>query len=954
MALLRLLMLSLLGLLLALPGRAADIRPDCDSCRIEVKSLDKPVKLTGKWLFTREDRPENKEPSLDTRDWKLIQAPGPWKHAYNDGKVFTVGWYRGTLHFDPSLVGEEVVFMVNTYMARMHVFVDGQEVYQRPHDINIERYYSIQPIPVRFKVTKPDQVVSFRVESPLMTGVYELPFEVHRYNQHDTSLALWQFWGGEARTIAAYVMFVFGLFFLLVYSKTQYPLYLTAALAGLLIFPFFGSPGDYFMKVFSPEVMLYSHYTGLMGIFMFYMFGQYITHRFLPRLNWVKGAVYLVLCGIIGSMMVVPNVELFQKVRPVLFILNLISGSICLWQLVRAWREGKSGAAILSVAMIIFLGTGLNDVLLALGKISSVSLIFTGVLIYMCAMMYVASTRFANTFMENRQLVKDLQVVNDNLEGLVNERTEQLREKTQDIQSMLENMPQGVLTVTGHNQVHTEYSAYLETILETQDIAGRDLMALLFSDTNLGADVLSSVETAAGACIGEDVMNFEFNSHLMVTEFDKTMPDGRVKSLALSWSPICDELSVVDKLMICVRDVTELKRLEHEASEQKRELDIIGQILRVTQEKFSEFIEGARQFIAENRQLIEQAQGKDLDVVGLLFRNMHTIKGNARTYGLLNLTNVVHEAEQAYDQLRKDLDAAWDPMALLQALDQVHELVEEYARINDHVLGRKGPGRRGSVEKYAMVDRDDLGHSLQLLSAVNMDDPVALRSTLKQLKLTLSQIGTERLEDVLAGQIESLDSLARELGKEPPVVRVDDHHVVVQNQIAPLLKNLFTHLLRNAMDHGLEPAAERLAAGKPAAGRIQIEMSLDAAGLHLRLRDDGRGLAIGRIRQRALEQGLLTPEQMASPDTVAETIFLSGFSTAEQVTEVSGRGVGMDAVRGFLQREGGDIHIRFLDQQEEADYRAFELAVHLPARFGVQLEMTGDVPVGQSLAAPAA
>lgn len=954
MSISRFLMLALLGMLLSWTARAADTRPDCHSCHIEIQSLDKPVKLAGKWLFTRDDRPENKNPVLDTQDWKLIMAPGPWKPAYNDGKVFTVGWYRGNLKFDPSLIGQEVVFMVNTYMARMHVYVDGEEVYQRPHDINVERYYSIQPIPVRFKVSKPDHVVAFRVETPLMTGVYQLPFEVHRYNEHDTSLALWQFWGGEARTIAAYTMFVFGLFFLLVYSKTQYPLYLTAALAGIFIFPFFGSPGDYFMKVFSPEVMLYSHYTGLMGIFMFYMFGQYITHRFLPRLNWVKGGVYIVLCGIIGSMMFVPNVELFQKARPILFILNLVSGSICLWQLVRAWREGKSGAAILSVAMIVFLGTGLNDVLLALGKISSVSLIFTGVLIYMCAMMYVASTRFANTFMENRKLVKDLQVVNDNLEGLVSERTEQLREKSQDIQSMLENLPQGVLTITASNEVHPEYSAYLETILETQDIAGKNLMSLLFSNSSLGSDALSSVEAAAASCVGEDVMNFEFNSHLMVTELDKTMPDGRVKSLALSWSPICSANDTVDKLMVCVRDVTELKRLEQEASEQKRELDIIGQILPVTQEKFSDFIDGSRSFIVENRQLIEQTATKDLEVVALLFRNMHTIKGNARTYAFIHLTNLVHEAEQAYDQLRKDADAIWDATALLHTLDDVEAMLEEYARINDTVLGRKGPGRRGSVERYALVDREHLADSLDLLSSVNLDDTAALRGALQQVKLTLSQIGTERLEGILAGQFDSLPSLARELGKEPPVIRLLDHHVVVQNQVAPLLKNLFTHLLRNAMDHGLESASERLAAGKPAAGRIDIEMKLDVGGLRIRLHDDGRGLALARIRARAIEQDLLGIDDARTDEAVAQTIFLSGFSTAEQVTEVSGRGVGMDAVRGFLQREGGDVHIHFLDTHVGADYRAFELVVTLPARFATQLDLSTEAAMPDRQLAPLA
>ena len=939
MSISRFLMLALLGMLLSWTARAADMRPDCHSCQITVQTLDQPVKLAGTWLFTRDDRPENKDPGLDTKDWKLIKAPGPWKPAYGDGKVFTVGWYRGNLKFDPSLVGEEVVFMVNTYMARMHVYVDGQEVYQRPHDINVERYYSIQPIPVRFKVTKPEHVVSFRVETPLMTGVYQLPFELHRYDPHDASLVVWQVWGGEARTIAAYTMLVLGLFFLLVYVKTQYRLYLTAALSGITIFPFFGSPGDYFMKLFNPEVMLYSHYVGLIGIFMFYMFSQYITGRFLPKVSWIKFGVYVVLCGIIGSMMFVPNVEIFQKVRPVLFILNLVSGLMALWILVSAWREGKPGAALLTVGMAIFLGTGFNDVLLALGKISSVAMIFSGVFVFMCCMMYVASIRFANTFMENRRLVKDLQVINDNLEDLVSERTEQLREKSQDIQSMLENLPQGVMTVTGNNEIHPEYSAYLETILETKDIAGKSLMSLLFSNTSLGSDALSSVEAAASSVIGQDVMNFEFNSHLMVTEMDITMPDGRVKSLAMSWSPICSAEDVVEKLMICVRDVTELKRLEKEAQGQKRELDIIGQILPVTQEKFNDFIEGARGFIVENRQLIEQTSSKDLDVVGLLFRNMHTIKGNARTYALIHLTNVVHEAEQAYDQLRKDPEAVWDGPALLHTLDEVEAIVEEYARINDNVLGRKGPGRRGSVEKFALVDREQVATSLDLLSSLNINDAVSLRNALQQIKHTLSQIGTERLDGILSGQIESLPSLAKELGKEAPTVRVQDHNVVIQNQISPLLKNLFTHLLRNSMDHGLESADVRVAAGKPAAGSIDIEMKLDVGGLRIRLRDDGRGLALAKIRARALEQGLLTEQEAQSDEGVAQAIFESGFSTAEQVTEVSGRGVGMDAVRGFLKGEGGDVHIHFLDSNVGADFRAFELVINLPARFGTQLEL---------------
>ncbi|MGC3777801.1 hypothetical protein ACPUD5_25755, partial [Escherichia coli] len=84
-----------------------------------------------------------------------------------------------------------------------------------------------------------------------------------------------------------------------------------------------------------------------------------------------------------------------------------------------------------------------------------------------------------------------------------------------------------------------------ETVFDTTDIAGRDVMELVFSNTNLGADTLSQIEAIGGACIGEDVMNFSFNEHLMVGEIEKTMADGSVKILDLSWSPITDEQDMV-------------------------------------------------------------------------------------------------------------------------------------------------------------------------------------------------------------------------------------------------------------------------------------------------------------------------------------------------------------------------------------------------------------------------
>ncbi len=515
--------------------------------------------------------------------------------------------------------------------------------------------------------------------------------------------------------------------------------------------------------------------------------------------------------------------------------------------------------------------------------------------------------------------------------GKIEENSLLLKQKTNDIQTMLQNMPQGILTITQAYKVHPEYSAYLETIFDTREIEGSDFMSLVFSNTTLGVDELSQLEAVAGACIGEDAMNFEFNKHLLVSEIEKKMNDGSTKILDLSWSPITDDADTTVRLMLCIRDVTELRALAAEANSQKRELEIIGEILAVTQEKFHEFINSSLRFVEENELLIREHTQQNSDVVTKLFRNMHTIKGNARTYGLKHLTNIVHGVEQSYVELREPRpDIAWDQMTLMDELIAVKETVEYYARINEFSLGRKGPGRRGGIEHFLMVDRQQIVetiHRLEKATSGNLDE---LRAAHDAVRKTLRLLGTERLVETLEGVFDSLPELAMELGKLPPIIDVQDNGYVVHNQAGGMLKNVFMHLLRNATDHGLESVEERLAANKPAAGTISLQMDVNEGMLQIKLGDDGRGLALAHIRNTAMEKQLINPEDQLSDEQVANLIFLPGFSTAEKVTEVSGRGVGMDAVRDFVRRENGTIKIQFSDDKVGADFRQFEIIVCLP------------------------
>ncbi len=514
-----------------------------------------------------------------------------------------------------------------------------------------------------------------------------------------------------------------------------------------------------------------------------------------------------------------------------------------------------------------------------------------------------------------------------------------LRQKTADIQAILQNMQQGILTVVDGATVHPEYSVYLEEIFETRDIAGRDVMDLVFADTDAGADALSQVEAAMGACLGQDGINFVFNQHLLLGEIARRMPDGRVKMLDLSWSAITDDNDTVTRLMLCVRDVTQLRKLAAEASEQRRSLEIIGEILAVSQEKFEQFIDSATGFVHENERIIRQYSEADHAAIAALFRNMHTLKGNARTYNLQHLTNVVHETEQGYEALRRsDGGRAWDQDSLMRELAGVRDALERYARINEESLGRKGAARQGGEAAEGTTPRLDkqwVRDTLHLLDSANPGNPHDMASMRDAMRQTLRLLDSASLGEALSGVLASLPSLAQELGKDAPRVRIDDNGYRLRDDASGLVANVFTHLLRNATDHGIEAAGERVAQGKAPAGTIDIEMGVDQGMLQITLSDDGRGLALARIREIAAGKGWIDDAEPATDDAVARMIFRPGFSTAATVTAVSGRGVGMDAVRDFLAREHGSIEVRFTDDQPGAPFRQFQTIVCLPEQFAV-------------------
>lgn len=150
--------------------------------------------------------------------------------------------------------------------------------------------------------------------------------------------------------------------------------------------------------------------------------------------------------------------------------------------------------------------------------------------------------------------------------------------------------------------------------------------------------------------------------------------------------------------------------------------------------------------------------------------------------------------------------------------------------------------------------------------------------------------------------------LGAKLGKKIDLKLIGEH-TEVDKTVVELISDPLVHLVRNSLDHGIEMPAERLAAGKPETGTVTLEAYHRGGNIVIEVGDDGRGLNKSKLRAKAVEKGLIQDDAVLTDKQTYELIFMPGFSTAEQLTDVSGRGVGMDVVRRNIQALGGNIEI---------------------------------------------
>jgi len=245
---------------------------------------------------------------------------------------------------------------------------------------------------------------------------------------------------------------------------------------------------------------------------------------------------------------------------------------------------------------------------------------------------------------------------------------------------------------------------------------------------------------------------------------------------------------------------------------------------------------------------------------------------------LQRLKRMHSQSVRALDGLKVQLEASSQSPEVQDALAQVQQLL----------------GQTQQILLQQAADLDEFGWQASQRAQLLYDTALACRM--------------RPFADVLTGQSRMVRDLGRSLGKQVRL-QIEGEKTQVDRDVLEKLEAPLTHLLRNAVDHGIELPEHRLLAGKPAEGQIRLRASHQAGLLVLELSDDGAGVDLQRLRQSIVERQL-SPEQTVAQMSEAELLtflFLPGFSLRDKVTEVSGRGVGLDAVQHMVRQLRGSI-----------------------------------------------
>ncbi|MBL4687666.1 MAG: hypothetical protein JKY37_23925 [Nannocystaceae bacterium] len=446
----------------------------------------------------------------------------------------------------------------------------------------------------------------------------------------------------------------------------------------------------------------------------------------------------------------------------------------------------------------------------------------------------------------------ELQRHSARLEAVVAARTHQLR-------SILDNVTFGFLVLDRDLIIADGYTRSCRELLAAQEIGGRNLGEVFGLSERAYGNYAAGLDQLFEDLLPEDVL-----ADQVVTRFEL---EGRV--LRVEPRLIRGESGQPEAVLMSISDTTALEAAEREA----RSNAVLVSVLKA-KGAFASFVDDVRSSLEVARDHVDDA--------AYVRRVIHTIKGNSTAYGLDEIARFVHGVEEL-----DTIDVA--------AIDSIEAQFKAFLRTHRRVLEMDYDGTAATVFEVSHARMDEL-RTIAAEPEYNSVREWRASVCLKPAALVLGPIDN------------FVEKLAERLGKAVDF-RCEGLEVLVDQDTATPVLRTVTHVIRNAVDHGLEDAGLR--GCKPQRGSVSLVIAEDDTNWTVTVADDGRGINVGALVSTAIETGKLTAEEAEAMDNDARVrlLFLDGVSCRTEVTDISGRGVGTSAVLTEVRRVGGRVDV---------------------------------------------
>lgn len=432
--------------------------------------------------------------------------------------------------------------------------------------------------------------------------------------------------------------------------------------------------------------------------------------------------------------------------------------------------------------------------------------------------------------------------------------------RTRTIRTILDNVAFGFFLLGADGVVMPGATASCSALFG-EAVAGKSFAAVLRQQPRAG-DI-----DAALAQLFDDFMPEEVSLSLLPTtcQIDSC-------TLGLEARLVRDADGKPAHVLVSVSDLTALRASQRDAERNHALVTVLSQ-----RAGFAAFLDDLREQLSVAAAALQQHDEATAR------RVVHTIKGNAACFGLGDVVHVCHRVED------EAIDRA--------GLDAIREAVRTFLKTHFAVLGMSDDD---ATAAQVVLDTARLQRLFELINA----------SGSVELQAFAHQLRWQPAEGLLAPLVSAAQRLASRLEKEVDVVVKGGDVLLDVDVLRPIIRAL-PHVVRNAIDHGIEAAGVRKHNGKPATATVTISATEDAQSWHLTIADDGAGIRRQAVLDRGRALGLVDDAADAFDDAViTRLIFADTLSTAEETTEVSGRGVGLPALRDAVAACGGSIAVR--------------------------------------------